>query len=71
MALKEVREGHMSRNVASKAFSVPRSTLGDKLDGKTPDDRRMGPPSVLAKAEETTFYQVSEMWFSCQQGISI
>ena len=46
-ALKEVREGRMSRNAASKAFSVPRSTLCDKLDGKTPEDRRMGPPSVL------------------------
>ena len=52
LALKEVRDGRMSRNAASKAFGVPRSTLCDKLDGKTPEDRRMGPPSVLTKAEE-------------------
>ena len=50
LALKEVRDGRMSRNAASKAFGVPRSTLC--VDGKTLEDRRMGPPSVLTKAEE-------------------
>ena len=42
-AIKEVREGHMSRHAASKAYDIPRSTLCDKLDGKSPDleDRKL------------------------------
>ena len=51
-ALREVRAGTMSRNEASKTFRVPRSTLSDKLDGKSPENRRMGPNPVLRKAEE-------------------
>ena len=47
-----INEGHMSRHAASKAYGVPRSTLCDKLDGKSPEDRKMGPCTVLTKAEE-------------------
>ncbi|KAL5493432.1 hypothetical protein EMCRGX_G014613 [Ephydatia muelleri] len=65
LALKEVRDGHMSRNAASKAFGVPRSTLCDKLDGKTPEDRRMGPPSVLTKAEEAMLANFCIKYLKC------
>ena len=51
-AINEVREGHMSRHAASKAYGVPRSTLCDKLDVKSPEDRKMGPSTVLTKAEK-------------------
>ena len=67
-AINKVREGHMSRHAASKAYGVPRSTLRDKLDGKRPEDRKMGTSTVLTKAEEAMLaavgilYQVSEMW---------
>ena len=64
-ALKEVCECHMSRNAASKDFSVPQSTLCDKLDGKTPEDRRMGPPSVLTKAEETILASFCIKYLKC------
>ena len=42
----------MSRHEASKAYGVPRSTLCDKLDGNSPEDRKMGPSTVLTMAEE-------------------
>ena len=64
-ALKEVREGYVSRNTASKAFSVPRSIQCDKLDGKTPEDRRMSPPSVLTKAEETMLASFCIQYLKC------
>ena len=31
---------------------MPRTTLRDKLAGKSPEERRMGPNPVLTKAEE-------------------
>ena len=47
-ALRELREGHMSCKAAAKAFGVPRTTLRDKLAGRSPEERQMGP-----NAEET------------------
>ena len=65
LALKEVHDGRMSRNAASKAFGMPRSTLCDKLDGKTPENRRMGPPSVLTKAEEAMLANFCIKYLKC------
>ena len=53
-ALKEVREGCLTCNAASKTFSVPCTTLRDKLAGKSPKERRMGPNPVFTKAEENS-----------------
>ena len=64
-AIKEVREGHMSRHAASKAYGVPRSTLCDKLDGKSPEDRNMGPSTVLTKAEEATLAAFCIKFLKC------
>ena len=51
LALVEIREGCMTCNAAAKAFGDPRSTLRDKLSGRSPEDRQMGPNPVLTKAE--------------------
>ena len=48
-ALRELREVHMSCKAAAKAFGVPRTTLRDKLAGRSPEERQMGPNSVLPK----------------------
>ena len=57
-ALKEAREGRMTCFAASETFGVPRSTLRDKLSGRSPEGRQMGSNPVLTRAEEaslTTF----------------
>ena len=64
-AINEVREGHMSRHAASKAYGVPRSTLCDKLDVKSPEDRKMGPSTVLTKAEEAIVAAFCIMFLKC------
>lgn len=50
-ALMAVENG-MSINSASKCFKIPRMTLSDKVKGKTPIGRKMGPPSILSNEEE-------------------
>ena len=49
VSLRPLREGHMSCKAAAKAFGVPRTTLRDKLAGRSPEERQMGPNSVLPK----------------------
>ena len=56
-ALEAVRSGRFSQRAASKEFSVPRATLQDKLTGRVPEGRRMGPETILSKEED-----VLEAW---------
>jgi hypothetical protein len=51
-ALHAVRSGAMSRHKAASAFSIPRSTLRDKLDGRSGEKVEMGRKTVLTAAEE-------------------
>ena len=39
-------------STAAKTFMVPRSTLNDKIHGRVPLERKMGPETVLTKEEE-------------------
>lgn len=39
---------------AARTHTVPRSTLQNKVKGKSPLDSKMGPNSILPEAEETT-----------------
>lgn len=50
-AIAACRNG-MPFSTAAKMYEVPRSTLKNKVKGRTPVARKMGPPSVLSKAEE-------------------
>ena len=42
----------MSFKMASKTHGVPRSTLMNKVHGKTPLNRRMGPSTILTETEK-------------------
>ena len=51
-ALDAVEKGGMSKRKASKCFGVPRTTLSDKLSGRTPRERKMGHSPILTEQEE-------------------
>ncbi|XP_060592992.1 uncharacterized protein LOC132747590 [Ruditapes philippinarum] len=52
-ALAMVKTGAMSKNKASKMYSIPRTTLTDKLSGRTAEGVvRPGPSTVITSAEE-------------------
>lgn len=48
LALHSAREGKMSIRTAAKHFSVPRTTLQDRISGKTTDKlRKTGPQPIM------------------------
>lgn len=51
-AVEDVRLKRISIRAAAKKYGVPRTTLKYKLDGTTPMERKMGPPSTLTQKEE-------------------
>ena len=51
-ALDEVREGRQGLNQAARNFSVPRSTLRDRLAGRVVHGTKSGPKPYLSKEEE-------------------
>lgn len=51
-ALESVKSKKLSLNKAALQYNIPKSTLSNKLNGKTIEGRRMGPPPVLTTAEE-------------------
>lgn len=51
-ALESVRSKKLSLNKAALQYNIPKSTLSNKLNGKTIEGRRMGPQPVLTTAEE-------------------
>ena len=52
MACREVREGRLSIRRAAESFSVPRSTLGDRVSGKVCEGSHSGPTRYLTDEEE-------------------
>ena len=51
-ALEELKRGNISINKAAKKYSVPRSTLGDKIRGKYRDGKKIGRDPYLFQEEE-------------------
>ena len=51
-AIRAVSVENMSKRKAAEYFNVPRSTLSDKILGKTPMTRRKGPNPYISKKEE-------------------
>jgi hypothetical protein len=59
-ALVMVKTGAMSKTKASKMYGIPRTTLTDKLSGRTAEGVvRPGPSTVLTSAEEDVLVQYS------------
>ena len=54
-AIYAVNFQKMSFHKASITFGVPRSSLENKVKGKSPRERKMGPSSILTAIEEDTF----------------
>lgn len=51
-ALEEIRRKSLSLSAASRKYGIPKGTLFNKLKGKVPLIRKMGPETVLTIAEE-------------------
>ena len=52
LALQMVRNGTMTQRQAALSYGVPRTTLMDKLHGRTPETCRPGPPPAISEADE-------------------
>ena len=57
LALEAVETGVMSKRRASIFYKVPRTTLLDKLEGRTPRERRLGAKPFLTDLEESEIVQ--------------
>ena len=57
LALEQVRQGRMTQRQASLSYGVPRTTLMDKLHGRTPDECKPGPPPVISAQDEAKLNQ--------------
>ena len=56
-ALLAVRSNTLSQRAAAKAYSIPRSTLADRITGRVPDIATSGPDPILTVAEEKELVQ--------------
>ncbi|XP_068896460.1 uncharacterized protein [Tenebrio molitor] len=56
-AIQDVKDGIESLNSASKKYNIPKSTLHNKINAKTPNIRKMGPKPVLDEFEESRLEQ--------------
>ncbi|KAF6210599.1 hypothetical protein GE061_013705 [Apolygus lucorum] len=52
VAIRAVKAGTLSINKAAKIYGIPKGTLFNKVRGKVPMTRKMGPPTVLSQTEE-------------------
>ncbi|KAK9678986.1 Transposase protein [Popillia japonica] len=51
-ALEDIRTSNLTISSASKRYGIPKSTIVNKMKGKVPLVRKMGPSSILTAAEE-------------------
>ncbi|KAK9729889.1 Tc5 transposase DNA-binding domain [Popillia japonica] len=51
-AISDIRNGNSSIRQAERTYNVPHSTLINKLKGRTPETRKMGPATILTQEEE-------------------
>lgn len=51
-AVTAVHNGDLNISAAAKLYGIPRSTLKDKVKGKSSVHAKFGPPSILSMVEE-------------------
>ncbi|CAH1993567.1 unnamed protein product [Acanthoscelides obtectus] len=51
-AVEFIRQSKLNISQASKKYGIPKSTLSNKLRGKVPAVRKMGPTTILTMEEE-------------------
>ncbi|XP_053402950.1 uncharacterized protein LOC128558123 [Mercenaria mercenaria] len=69
VAIQMVRSGQMSKRGAAKAYGVPKSTLLDKLTGRTQEIVSLGRKTVLTPAEEKALVSYANLM--CEIGYPI
>ncbi|KAF6208317.1 hypothetical protein GE061_016771 [Apolygus lucorum] len=52
VAIRGMKAGTLSIYKAAKIYGIPKGTLFNKVRGKVPMTRKMGPPTVLSQTEE-------------------
>lgn len=55
-AINAVHDG-MSKRAAAAKYGIPRTTLNDKIAGKTPEGRKIGKDPVLTSEEEQSLVE--------------
>ncbi|KAI8514447.1 hypothetical protein Bbelb_070380 [Branchiostoma belcheri] len=58
--LRDIKENSLKPAEAARKYNIPRTTLNDKLSGKSKVDARNGRPPILSKEEESTILKYSE-----------
>lgn len=53
-ALESIRRNEATLSAANRQYGIPKGTLFNKLTGKVPSTREMGPPTILTMDEEQT-----------------
>ena len=61
-AIRAVEENGMAKAEAARTFNVPKTTLLDKLVGRTPRGRKMGHPPYLTCEEEQDIVQLVSLF---------
>jgi hypothetical protein len=57
LAIKQVRDDHMSMLQAAITYGIPRTTLLDKVSGRVPEEGRPGPGLAIPMDEERMLAQ--------------
>ena len=67
MAVEKIQLGEISVQEASRTYEIPKTTLLDKVHGRSPLQARQGPSPILTDKEEselvTWFIQMSKIGY--------
>lgn len=69
--VREVQTGKLSIRKASEMYSIPKSTIGDRISGKYPIVVTHGRPQYIPKEEEDTIVQCVKTAAQCGVGLTV